>query len=205
MTDDDDKDAGYARCIDQLNDAAAAWMRAHPFAELRFDTEGFVKYQLARAGKANLDWTKAAIIASLRDCIDRWAANEDARAFLHALDEATGGEATFMQVRALIDYQLKRRVERASGQLGTGDWRCASCKSVLDGFANLGGEEGKPPPGSITVCAYCGTIQRINATADAFDPVDTRDINALPKSARVQLMKLRAAVLTRIADEKARS
>jgi hypothetical protein len=183
----------YYADIERMQEAAVAWCKAHPFAEPLLFLHSFEEEYARRAGVPKGE--KVAIIAALPDVIDQWAGNADTRHFLRALDEASGHRATYMQVKALVDHQVERQVDRNSGQLAEGDWRCTGCKNVNDGFSSVNkGEGDAPPPGSLSVCFYCAAVQRINDQGNGYAAVSTSEINKLPKPVRMQLLKLKSAV-----------
>lgn len=194
---------GYARCIDAMQRAARAWLSAHPFAELQFIP---FEHDLARAaGKQVRPGERIAVVAALPDVIARWAGNADTAAFLRAMDEASHGEATYLQARAIVEAAVARQLERASGQMPAGRWTCVACNTVLDGFTQLNGADGKPDAGSLTVCGYCGALQKVAADSLRFEPLPVRELNALPKSLRQTLLAARRVVEDRRASERARS
>jgi hypothetical protein len=181
---------GYVRCVEAMQLAARNWLAQHPFAELRFtDFEAQMAREAGRPGE------RVAVVAVLSDTIDRWADNADTRDFLRAIDRATDGEATFMMAKALVDDAISRRLERASGQLPEGDWRCTGCSEVLDGFTSIDGKPKTPGAGSLSVCSTCGALQQVAATGTGYEPLTTAELNKLPKSMRMQLLKLRDGIL----------
>lgn len=110
-------------------------------------------------------------------------------------------------MRALVEVQIEKAYERASGKQPPGDWACVGCGTPLDGFTNTdAAPDRRPPgPGSLSVCAYCAVLQRVNAAGVGFEPVSTRELNALPKSVRMELLRVRSAIEKRIAHDKRRS
>lgn len=191
---------GYLRCIEDMQRAARVWLKQHPFAEPRFAP---IEEEFARAvGKPG---ERPAIVALLSDVIDRWAANEDARSFLRALDEGSGGEGTYQMARALIAQATANALERSQGRLSAGDWRCTGCGQLNDGFTRFDGSSVTPTPGALTVCAYCGALQQINAAGNTYEALSTRELNRLPKSLRMQLLAMKAEIEKRRAREGQRS
>lgn len=193
---------GYTRCIEAMQGAGAAWFRAHPFAEPRFRTHAFEEEMAREAGRPG---EKPAIVAPLGAVIDRWADNEDARALLREMERAGAGDATYLQAKAIIEHAQERAIERAQGQLPTGDWRCTGCQRISDAFTNADGKPEVPGPGSLSVCWYCAALQCVNATSTGYAPLSTRDVNQLPKSVRKQLLSLRNMIQQRLEKEGARS
>jgi hypothetical protein len=192
---------GYTRCVEAMQRAAAAWVKRHPFAELRF--HNFAADLAREAGKPG---QKVAVIAALPDVIERWAANADTRAFLQALDDASGGEATFLQAKAIIDAALEASIARAQGQLPKeGSWLCPTCSALSDAFTNADGKAKAPGPGALMVCWQCGGFSVVNDAANGYEALSTQEFNALPKVARMQLRKLQSTVRQRLEREKARS
>ncbi|HMJ16595.1 MAG TPA: hypothetical protein VK524_34510 [Polyangiaceae bacterium] len=189
---------GYTKCLDAMAEAAQRWVREHPFAgPLQFTD---LEQEMAR--RAGRPGDRVAVIAALADVLDRWAANADTRSFLQALVTASDGQATFLQARALVAQATQAMLERGSGELPEGQWSCTGCAKVLNGFTNTSGDGAAPGAGDITVCADCGVFQRVNAECSGYEALETRDFNALPKSARKHLLAIRAAVTERIAREK---
>lgn len=203
---EDEKAAAYSRCIDKLIEAGRAWQLANPFADVRFRTREFVEGYAKKAGKDHLPWHKVAIIACLSDVIDDWAATEDAKRFLRHLDQATGGDATFMQVKAIIDHFNEPAIKRSTGQLpADGDWRCVHCSELIDGCTTIDGSEPIPTPGAITACFHCGELARIASDCKRYEKLPTRALNMLPKSARKTLLEAQRQIRKRIAYEKSKS
>lgn len=62
------------------------------------------------------------------------------------------------------------------------------------GFTNVDGQSNAPGARAWMVCSCCATIQRVNASADGFEPVSVRVINAQPKSLRKKLYAMKAAI-----------
>ncbi len=199
---DPDNDVEYAKVIDAMHAAGAAWFKQRPFAEPRFRTHAFEQDIAREAGKPG---ERPAVIAELGAIIDRWADNDDARSLLRAMNAAVDGAGTYLQAKAIIEHAQKRAIERAQGQLGEGDWRCTGCQKVLDGFTNAAGEPVGPSAGSLSVCAYCAALQQVNKQGDGYVPLSTREINQLPKSVRTRLLGARNLIQERIAKEGARS
>jgi len=191
---------GYHRCVTAMAEAAQLWIKQHPFAELRFnDLPG----QMAReAGRPS---ERAAVIACLSDVIDRWAANEDARLFLQAMDSATAGEGTFLMAKVIVDQAAERFIEHGQGQFPSGDWACSGCGKRVDGFTKFDGTPHVPGPGSPSVCTYCGTLQSVNLAGTGYVPLSVKAINELPKSVRMRLRELQRFVKDRLEREKSRS
>lgn len=194
---------GYVRCLEQLHEAARAWCSAHPFAELLFRTREFEAEIAREAGKPG---QKPAIVAQLSDVIERWADNADTRSFLRALDAATGGEATYMQMKMLVEAQQQHRLERARGAMPAGgQWECITCARRIDGYTNLEGLIERPTAGAFTVCAYCGAIQRVSPEGTHYEPVAAEQLRRLPTSVRKQLFAARNTIEQRIREQEGRS
>lgn len=194
-------EGGYEACIDAMAEAAQIWFRQHPFAELHFsDFAG----EVAREHGKERD--EVAIISPLSPVIDRWAANEDARLFLRALDDASQGEATFMMAKVIIDQAREQMLEQASGKLSDdGEWVCPGCGERASGFTRPDGEAQPPGPGDLSVCFSCGALSQVNAQGSGYERLSTRAFNALPKSARMQLRSMQNGVRRRIERQRARS
>lgn len=178
----------YYEGVQTMLEAGVAWQKAHPFAEPRFALKPFEDEMKRRAGlppEAN-----AIIGANLDEVIDQIAVNEDAKAMLRALDAATGNRASYFQFKCLYEMQIEEHVRRNSGQHAAGDWRCPCCGEVLDGYAAMiGKSEGKaPPPGSLSLCAYCGGLAQVNDAQNGF--VSLRDAD-IPPELRKQIHEMR--------------
>jgi hypothetical protein len=201
-----EKNAGYSRCIDKLIEAGRAWQLANPFAEIRFNTREMIERYAANAGQGHLPWDKVAIIASLSDVIDEWAATEDAKRFLRHLDEATGGDATFLQVKAILDHAVEKVIERSTGKLPEdGDWRCAHCAHLIDGITTVDGSAPVPQAGAVTACAHCGEFVRIASDLKRYEKLPSRAFNMMPKSVRKMLLEVQRQIRKRVAYDKSKS
>ena len=200
----DDPPPGYLRACEAVERGALAYAKAHPFAEYSFRLVEYEREMAARAGQTLGPGERCAIAAPLSACIDAMAGNEDARGILRAMDQESGGEATYMMARAVIDMQIEAMYRRASGQLPEGDWRCIACEKVIDGFTNIHGETSTPKPGACTVCAYCGALQKI-ADDGRYAELPAAELRAAPKSVRMHMLEVRNNVLARLKKEAARS
>ncbi len=196
----------YEACAQAMRAAAVAYARAHPFATYRFRWWEFERDMAARAGRVLQPGESCAIVAALPDCY-AVADSADARALLEAMEEASGGQGTYMQAKAIVMMQVEAQIERVTKQItAPGDWRCISCAQLLDGYTPLDLEDkGAPGAGAMTVCSGCGALQRVRASADGYEPLPVRDLNRLPKSVRVQLLHLRNNILHRLEMGRARS
>jgi hypothetical protein len=197
--------AGYARCAEAMQRAAGDWLRAHPFAEPEFRTREFEAEVTRQAGRKPGE--RPAIAAALIDVIDRWAANEDAKSLLRAMDAAGDphGGATYMQAKIILEEAQKRAL--GSAPLPTGTWYCTGCERLSDGITTAREADGSiatPPPGSIGVCTYCGAFNRIDAAGTGYEPVSLAEVNRMPKSRRMRLLAARNGVLAHLAREKGR-
>ncbi len=177
----------YIECARIMVKAAQQWLREHPFAEpLRF-----TDFENSITSAVHLEGKSVAIAVSLDTVVDLWAANADTRAFLQAMVEATNGEATFMQAKAVVEIIVERTLRKASGKLADGDWRCVECGKQNNGFTNLDGNAAPPGPGDISACGYCGAIQQVNDAGNAYKPLSAREFNQLPKETRKLLLSFK--------------
>jgi hypothetical protein len=199
---EDSRDAAYEAAAERMNAAAAAYMRAHPFAEARFRFAAFEDEVAREAGKPG---QRPAVIAMLVDVIDRVAGNEDARGLLRAMSEAVDG-CTYLMAKVLVERQLAAALRRRQGRLtAAGDWHCPQCRALVDGYTPIDEGAATPAAGAILLCAYCAAFNRVSPEGDRLVAASTRDLNKLPTSARKQLFAARLHVARRIAKEKARS
>lgn len=190
---------GYENVVRVMRQAAVAWLREHPFAEPEFRTEAF-EAEVAR--RAHVPPGKAAIAAALSDVVDQWAANEDARVLLRAMNRAATEHGTYLQARAILDELLaKERVPKLLP--AEGDWRCTGCMRDIRGFFQE--QDELPGPGDYSVCGECGVIQRVNGAATGYVAVSAADLRRLPKSTRMALLALQKQIKAQIAEEQARS
>jgi hypothetical protein len=200
---DEAKRDGYERCVEAMQHAARAWMAAHPFAELSFLP---FEHDVAReAGKKVEPHERVAVIAALPDVIDRWAGNADTKAFLLAMEEASHGEATYLQARAIVDLAQQAAIERSQGRMPEGHWACVSCHQETTGYTMLDGKKPAPAAGDLNVCGFCGALQQVGADGARFEALPARELNALPKPVRKRLLALRNAIQEQLARERARS
>lgn len=195
----------YYEAIRRMDAAARDWYKAHPFAEPRFRLNAFESEVKAQAGRPDED--KVAIAANLDETIiKRIAVNEDARALLRAMDAATDHRATYLQAKVLLDAAIEAQIKRDSGRQPEGDWTCPGCSEVIDGYTAIdGGGDKAPPPGSISICAYCGGISAVNATQNGLRAFEDAELRRLPTSVRKQIHAARNAIQARIAREKRQS
>ncbi len=192
----------YYEDVRRMDEAARAWYKAHPFGEPRFRLGAFEAEIKRQAGRSEED--KVAIAANHNESIiERIAVNEDARSLLRAMDAATDHRATYMQAKVLLDAAIESQIKRDSGQQPEGDWSCPACNEVLDGYTVIDGGGGKaPPPGSISICAYCGGISSVNATQNGLRVLAEAELRKLPTSVRKQIHAARNAIRARIEREK---
>jgi len=144
---------GYGECIDRMAKAAREWLAAHPCAHLAFTD--IVAEVAAEQGLPMGE--KIAIICDLRSLIPRWACNEDTRAFLYAMEDASRAEATFLQAQAIVEHLLsfmQRRTALNHLALG-GEHRCPWCSHTVDTAVEYGGNDQLPDGPMLTVCIEC--------------------------------------------------
>lgn len=191
---------GYVEDMRLLNAAGAAWFRAHPFAEPRFRINEFEAAVKRQAGRGQHE--KVAIAGTLDQVIDLIAANEDARAFLHAINEAVGRRATYMQFLAIYEMQLEEHIRRSQTQLEGDGWKCPTCGARCDAATALDGKPRKPTVGAIGVCGSCAGLQVCNDAEDGWAVMSEAVLRALPKAQRKALCDVRNRIRERLAEKK---
>lgn len=196
---------GYRDCMSAMNEAAAAFMRARPFAQPVFRLDAFERDVKRQAGRPDED--NVAIAVPLAAVVDRIAKNEDARQLLRAMvavAEPLGG-ATYMMAKVLIEAQYEVAVARNQGQLtGDADWHCPCCGKLLDGFSNLSFDGQRPGPGTLTVCAYCYANLQVK-DGGGYLAVSKAELLALEPEARKMLERAGQVVRKMAADRRKRS
>jgi hypothetical protein len=80
------RDKGYQACLKLMGDCAQRWLATHGRKELSF----------------TLPPQYMAVICNLDALVERLSPTQPGRAFLRALDDASGQEATVMQACAII-------------------------------------------------------------------------------------------------------
>ncbi len=193
----------YYEDIRRMNEAARAWYRTHPFAEPRFRIHQFELDMKRAAGRREDE--NVLIASSLRDVVDKVGVNADARAMLRAMDAAVDGRASYLQAKCLIELAIEAQVERGQGQHAAGTWACLCCGKTLDGYSNLGGGTGAPPPGALSICAYCGALAKVNDAQDGFVHLTADEQRALPPDVRKQIHDVRNAMQKMHAERAKRS
>lgn len=191
----EDPPPSYIRAIRLMNSAARTWMQQHPFAEgLRFnDLEAEYKK------KARVD-EPIRIVTPLGNVIDEWAANEDTRALLRAMNAAVDdGSATYLQAKAVIEMAYERFIERRSGHFDKSDHRCPQCEMDIAGYTRTDDSSAPPQPGMMTVCPTC--VSRLRFEEAGFVLMTTQEFNRLPKQVRIQLARIQK-VMRRAAEDK---
>jgi hypothetical protein len=193
----------YYRGVEQMEAAAAAWAKAHPFAEPRFSLKPFEDEMKRRAGLP--PEAKAMIGATLAEVIDKIGVNEDARALMREMVRATGGKATYFQFKCIYELKVEAHVKRGQGHMADGDWRCPCCSQMLDGFTRLDGVSEAPAAGAITICAYCGALSKVNDESNAFVSVGADELQAYPADVKRQIHDLRNTLHKAQAEKERRS
>lgn len=192
---------GTIPIVRAMLDAAHAWFQQHPFAQPKFQNlEAKVAHRIGKPEEG------LGIIAPLSSAlIDDWAENEDARSFLRALDLASNHEATYRMARVVLDLIVEGQIKQRRGQLPEGDWGCTGCGQINDGFTDVNDVRCTPVAGALTVCIDCGALQRINARGNGYEAVTARELNRLPKSFRMKLLRMKAEVEKKSTRQKQRS
>lgn len=80
------RDEGYRACLNRMGDCAKRWLATHGRADLSF----------------TLPPQYMAVICNLDALVERLAPTQPGRAFLRALDDASGQQATVMQACAVL-------------------------------------------------------------------------------------------------------
>lgn len=100
--------------------------------------------------------------------LDYLAASPDARRLLEWLDDKTGGVCTLLQASAALGLLGKQSPDHRLPPSP-----CGHCGKVNDAATAVGGDDNRPEPGDVALCAYCYRVNRytpemgLEAVADA--------------------------------------